>query len=117
MESYQEPPLVENPLEDQDSPIEDIPPILLEPTQYLNTEDGTVTVPQGEHPIRTWVEYHDNPSPVSRKHSLSPTSPSSAPIQQHTSREGSYHSITPSVAVARLGADLQAGAGRLWRPG
>jgi len=80
MESYQEPPLVENPLEDQDSPIEDIPPILLEPTQYLNTEDGTVTVPQGEHPIRTWVEYHDNPSPVSRKHSLSPTSPSSAPI-------------------------------------
>jgi len=24
---------------------------------------------------------------------------------------------SPSVAVARLGADLQAGAGRLWRPG
>jgi len=81
MESYQEPPLVENPLEDQDSPIEDVLPIKLEPTQYLNTEDSTVTVPTREFPIRTWREYHDGPpSPVSCKHSLSPTSPASAPI-------------------------------------
>jgi len=99
MELYQEPPIVENPLEDQDSPIEDALPIKLEPTQYLNTEDSTVTVPFGESPIRTWIKYHDDPpSPVSRKHSLSPTSPSSAPIQQRTSREGSYHSITPTAS-------------------
>jgi len=50
---YQEPPPVENPLEDPDSPMEDTPPIKLEPTQYLNTEDGTVTIPSGESPIRT----------------------------------------------------------------
>ena len=99
MESYQEPPLVENPLEDQDSPIEDAPPIKLEPTQYLNTEDGTVTVPLGESPIRTWREYHDDPPPpVSHKHSLSPTSSSSASRRQHTNREGSYHSITPTAS-------------------
>jgi len=79
MESYQEPPIVENPLEDQDSPIEDIPPIKLELTQYLNTEDSMVTIPPKEFPIRTWKEYHDGPPPpVSCKHSLSPTSPSSA---------------------------------------
>jgi len=63
MELYQEPPLVENPLEDQDSPIEDIPPLPLEPTQYLNTEDSTVTVPRGEPPLRVWTEYHNDPPP------------------------------------------------------
>jgi len=100
MELYQEPPLVENPLEDQDSPIEDTLPPKLEPTQYLNTEDGTVTIPTGEFPIGTWRMYHDDPPPpVSRKHSLSPTSPSSAPIRQRTSREGSYQSITPSASL------------------
>jgi len=107
MESYQEPPLVENPLEDQDSPIEDAPPIKLEPTQYLNTEDSTVTVPTGEFPIRTWREYHDDPSPVSHKHSLSPTSSSSAPIHQRTSKEGSYHSITPTVLSPIAGTSPQ----------
>jgi len=100
MESYQEPPLVENPLEDQNSPIEDAPRLPLEPTQYLNTEDGTVTLSSKEPPLRVWTEYHDNPPPpVSRKHSLSPTSPSSAPIHQRTSREGSYQSITPSTSL------------------
>jgi len=100
MELYQEPSLVENPLEDQDSPIEDIPLPKLEPTQYLNTEDSMITVPPGESPIRTWREYHDDPPPpVSRKHSLSPTSPTSAPIRQRTSREGSYHSIMPTASL------------------
>jgi len=90
---------VENPLEDQDSPIEDAPPIPLEPTQYLNTEDGMVTVPLGEPPLRVWTEYHDDPPPpVSRKHSLSPTSPASASRWQRTSREGSYHSIMPTAS-------------------
>jgi len=98
MKQFTEPPIVESPEEDQDSPIEDALPINLEPTQYLNTEDGTVTIPQGEVPIRTWREYHDDSSPVSRKHSLSPTSPSSAPICQRTSREGSYQSITPAAS-------------------
>jgi len=99
MESYQEPPLVENPLEDQDSPIEDTPSLPLEPTQYLNTEDGTVTLSSKEPPLRVWTEYHDDPPPpVSRKHSLSPMSPASASRQQCTSREGSYHSITPTTS-------------------
>jgi len=98
MELYQEPPLIENPLEDQDSPIEEAPPLPLEPTRYLNTEDSTVHLANKEPPLRVWTEYHDGPpSPVSRKHSLSPTSPFSAPIRQRTSREGSYQSITPST--------------------
>ena len=108
MESYQEPPLVENPLEDQDSPIEDMLHIKLEPTQYLNTKDGTVTVPSGESPIRTWREYHDDPpSPVSHKHSLLPTSPVSASRRQRTSREGSYHSITPTTSSPIAGTSSQ----------
>jgi len=99
MESYQEPPLVENPLEDQDSPVEDIPPLPLEPTQYLNTEDGTVILSSKEPPLRVWTEYHDDPPPpVSCKHSLSPMSPASASRWQCTSREGSYHLITPTAS-------------------
>jgi len=118
MESYQEPPLVENPLEDQDSPIEDAPPPKLEPTQYLNTEDGTVAIPAGEFPIRTWREYHDGPPPpISRKHSLSPTNPSSAPICQHTSREGSYHSITPTASLPIAGTSPQSQGYQLTSPG
>jgi len=144
MEMYQEPPPVENPLEDpdspmedtpplepepfiphepnvpggnthtlspeespviprqeylaQDSPIKEIPPLPLEPTQYLNTKDGTVHLANKQPPLRVWTEYHDSPpSPVSHKHSLSPTSLSSASRRQHTSREGSYHSITPTT--------------------
>jgi len=108
MESYQEPPLVENPLEDQDSPIEDVPPPKLEPTQYLNTEDGTVHLANKEPPLRVWTEYHNSPpSPISCKHSLSPTSLSSAPIRQRTSREGSYQSITPSASSPIAGTSPQ----------
>jgi len=108
MESYQEPPLVENPLEDQDSPIEDTPPPKLEPTQYLNTEDGTVHLANKEPPLRVWTEYHDSPpSPISRKHSLSPTSPSSASRQQCTSRKGSYHSIMPTASSPLVGTSPQ----------
>jgi len=117
MEMYQEPPIVENPLEDQDSPIEDAPPIKLEPTQYLNTEDNTVTIPSGESPIRTWRKYHEEPpSPVSCKHSLSPTSSFSAPICQCTSREGSYQSITPSASSPIAGTSPQSQGYQLTSP-
>ena len=102
MEMYQEPPPVENPLEDPDSPMEDAPP--LEPqlvTHYEPDvpEGNTHTLSPEESPIAPWEEYLTQPSsPVSRKRSLSPTSPSSAPIRQHTSCEGSYQSITPSAS-------------------
>jgi len=99
MEMYQEPPPVENPLEDPDSPIEDALPLEPEPVTYYepNTPGGhTKTLSSQESPIVAWEEYLTQPnSPVSRKHSLSPTSPSSAPIRQCTSCEGSYQSITP----------------------
>jgi len=81
--------------------MEDAPP--LEPELVIQYEPD---VPEG--PIKTlfsqeslnapWQEYHTQPSsPVSHKHSLSPTSPSSAPIRQRTSREGSYQSIMPAA--------------------
>jgi len=102
MEMYQEPPPVENPLEDPDSPIEDAPPLEPEPiTHYKPDIPGghTKTLSPEESPITPWEEYLTQPSsPVSCKHSLSPTSTSSVPIQQHTSREGSYQSITPSAS-------------------
>ena len=101
MEAYQEPPPVENPLEDPDSPMEDTPPLELEPVTHYkpDTPEGHMkTLSPQELPIEPWQRWlsHSN-SPVSRKHSLSPTSPSSAPIRQHTSREGSYQSITPTT--------------------
>jgi len=84
METYQEPPLVENPLEDPDSPMEDAPPLEPEPvTCYEPDVPGgqTHTLSLKESPIEPWEAYLTQPSsPVSRKHSLSPTSPSSAPI-------------------------------------
>jgi len=102
METYQEPPPVENPLEDPDSPMEDAPPLEPEPVTHYepDTPGGcTKTLSSQESPIAPWEEYLTQPSsPVSRKHSLSPTSPSSAPIQQYTSCEGSYQSITPSAS-------------------
>jgi len=102
MEMYQEPPPVENPLKDPDSPMEDAPPLEPEPvTQYEPNIPGghTKTLSSQESPIAPWEEYLTEPnSPVSRKHSLSPTSPSSAPICQCTSREGSYQSITPAAS-------------------
>jgi len=102
MEMYQEPPLVENPLEDLDSPMEDVPPLEPEPiTHYEPDTPGghTKTLSPQESPIAAWEEYLTQPnSPVSHKHSLSPTSPCSAPICQRTSREGSYQSITPAAS-------------------
>jgi len=110
MEMYQEPPPVENPLEDPDSPMEDAPP--LEPEPFIPYEPD---VPGGnmhalspeESPVIPWQEYLAPDSPVSRKHSLSPTSSSSAPIHQRTSREGSYQSITPSASSPIAGTSPQ----------
>jgi len=101
VEMYQEPTPVENPLEDPDSPMEDAPP--LEPEPFIPYEPdvprgNTHTLSPEESPIEPWEAYLTLPSsPVSRKHSLSPTSSSSVPIRQRTSREGSYHSITPTA--------------------
>jgi len=101
MEMYQEPPPVENPLEDPDSPMEDAPPLEPEPVTHYkpNVPRGQMhTLSPEEFPIEPWQAYLTQPSsPVSRKHSLSPTSPLSAPIHQCTSREGSYQSITPAA--------------------
>jgi len=101
MEMYQEPPPVENPLEDPDSPMEDVPPLEPEPVTHYkpNIPGGHMkTLSSQESPITPWEEYLTQPSsPVSCKHSLSPTSPSSVPIRQRTSHEGSYQSITPSA--------------------
>jgi len=99
METYQEPPPVENLLDDPDSPMEDVPPLV---THYEPDVPGgqTHTLSLEESPIEPWQAYLTQPSsPVSRKHSLSPTSPSSVPIHQHTSREGSYQSITPAALL------------------
>jgi len=102
METYQEPPPVENPLEDPDSPMEDVPPLEPEPITHYEPDvprGQTHTLSPKESPIEPWEAYLTQPSsPVSCKHSLSPTSPSSAPIHQQTSREGSYQSITPSAS-------------------
>jgi len=111
MEMYQEPTPVENPLEDPDSPMEDVPPLEPEPvTHYEPDVPGghTKTLSPKESPIEPWEAYLTQPSsPVSCKHSLSPTSPSSAPIHQHTSREGSYQSITPSALSPIAGTSPQ----------
>jgi len=110
MEMYREPSPVENLLEDSDSPMEDAPP--LEPEPFIPYEPD---VPGGnmhalspeESPVIPWQEYLVPDSPVSRKNSLSPTSPSSVPIQQRTSREGSYQSITPSASSPIAGTSPQ----------
>ena len=111
MEMYQEPPPVENPLEDPDSPMEDMPPLEPEPTTYYEPDvpgGNTHALSPEESPVVPWKEYLTEPnSPVSRKHSLSPTSPSSVPIQQCTSHEGSYQSITPSTLLPIAGTSPQ----------
>jgi len=110
MEMYQEPPPVENPLEDPDSPMEDAPSLELEPfIPYEPDVPGgnTHALSPEESPIIPWQEYLVPDSPVSRKHSLSPTSSSSAPIQQRTSCEGSYQSITPSASSPIAGTSPQ----------
>jgi len=119
IEMYQEPP-VENPLEDPDSPIEDVPP--LEPEPFIPYEPNvpggnTHALSPEESPILPWQEYLAPDSPVSRKHSLSPTSSSSAPICQRTSREGSYHSITPTALSLIAGTSPQSQGYQSTSPG
>ena len=90
------------PMDDLDSPMLDVP--LLEPDPvmpYLLDSPGgrTHTLSPDKSPTEPWQRWLDSPdSPVSRKHFLSPSSPSSAPIRQRTSQEGSYHSITPQTS-------------------
>jgi len=121
MEMYQEPPPVENPLEDPDSPMEDAPS--LEPEPFIPYEPDvlgghTKTLSPKESPIEPWEAYLTQPSsPVSRKHSLSPTSPSSVPIRQRTSHEGSYQSITPSASSPIAGTSPQSQGYQSTSPG
>ena len=121
MEMYQEPPPVENPLEDPDSPMEDVPPLEPEPVTYYEPdvpEGQTHTLSPDKSPIEPWEAYLTQPSsPVSRKHSLSPTSPFSAPIRQRTSREGSYQSITPSASSPIAGTSPQSQGYQSTSPG
>jgi len=120
MEMYQEPPPVENPLEDPDSPMEDAPPLEPEPfIPYKPDVPGgqTHTLSPEESPIAPWQEYLAPESPVSHKHSLSPTSSSSAPIRQRTSREGSYQSITPSALSPIAGTPPQSQGYQSTSPG
>jgi len=120
MEMYQEPSSVENPLEDPDSPMEDAPPLEPEPfIPYKPDVPGgnTHALSPEEFPIIPWQEYLALDSPVSRKHSLSPTSPFSAPICQRTSREGSYHSITPTTSSPIAGTSPQSQGYQSTSPG
>jgi len=121
MEMYQELPPVENPLEDPDSPMEDIPPLEPQPvTHYEPDVPGgrTYTLSPEEPPIEPWKAYLTQPSsPVSCKHSMSPTSSSSAPIRQRTSREGSYQSITPSASSPIAGTSPQSQGYQSTSPG
>jgi len=83
------------------------PPLEPEPVTHYepDTPEGHMkTLSPQESPIEPWQRWLScSNSPVSRKHSLSPTSPSSVPIQQHTSHEGSYQSITPSASLPIAG--------------
>ena len=120
MEEYQEPSPVLNPLEDPDSPMEDAPP--LEPEPFIPYEPdvpggNTHTLSSEESPVIPWQEYLVPNSPVSRKHSMSPTSPSSAPIRRRTSREGSYHSITPITLSPIAGTSPQSQGYQSTSPG
>jgi len=75
-----------------------VKPLILIPYEPDVPGGNTHSLSPEESPVIPWQEYLVPDSPVSRKHSLSPTSPSSAPICQRTSREGSYHSITPTAS-------------------
>jgi len=121
MEMYQEPPPVENPLEDPDSPMEDVLPLELEPVTHYEPDipgGHMKTLSPKESPVKAWEEYLTQPSsPVSCKHSLSPTSPSLAPIRQRTSREGSYQSITPAASSPIAGTSPQSQGYQSTSPG
>jgi len=89
METYQEPPPVENPLEEPDSPMEDVPPIEPEPSMsYIPDIPGGQmhTLAPHKSPTEPCQSYlsHSN-SPESCKHSISPTSPLSTLLCQCTS--------------------------------
>jgi len=105
MDHYTEPPIVipEHPLED--SPIEDAPTVYYLP----DIPEGPIhTLHPERSPAAPWKEhYEDSSPPLLRKRSVSPTSPSSAPIRQRTSREGSYHSITPTTSSPIAGTSPQ----------
>ena len=94
--------LVSQPVDNLDSPMSDAPPLEPDPvTPYLLDSPGgqTHTLSPDESPTEPWQRWLDRPDgPIPRKHSLSPSSPSSAPIRQRTSWEGSYHSITPQMS-------------------
>src|ERR1700704_798461 len=65
MEIYQEPPPVENPLEDPDSPMEDAPSLEPQPiTHYKPDIPGghTKTLSPKEPPIEPWEAYLTQPS-------------------------------------------------------
>jgi len=105
MEEYQEPPPVENLLEDPDSPMKDTPTVYYLPD---DPEGPIHTLHPERPPAVPWKEHYEDPSPpLFRKRSVSPTSPSSAPIRQRTSREGSYHSITPTTLSPVAGTSSQ----------
>jgi len=64
------------------TPMEDMPPIEPEPAHYLPDSPAghTHTLSPQESPIEPWQRWLScSNSPVTRKHSLLPTSPSSAP--------------------------------------
>ena len=94
--------LVSWPVDNLGSPMSDVPPLEPDPvTPYLpaSPEGHMHTLSPDKSPTEPWQRWLDHPdSPISRKHSLSPSSPSSVPIRQCTSREGSYHSITPQTS-------------------
>ena len=93
---------VSQPVDDLDSPMSDAPPLEPDPVMpyLLDSPGGHMhTLSPDESPTEPWQQWLDCPdSPVSCKHSLSPSNPSSAPIRQRTSWEGSYHSITPQTS-------------------
>ena len=93
---------VSHPLDDQDSPMSDALPLELEPAMHylLDSPEGHMhTLLPNKSPTEPWQQWLDClESPISCKHSLLPSSPSSAPIRQCTSWEGSYHSITPQIS-------------------
>jgi len=113
MEEYQEPTPVENPLED--SPIEDAPTVYYLP----DIPEGPIhTLHPERSPAVPWKEHYKDPSlPLFCKRSVSPTSPSSAPIRQRTSREGSYQSITPSASSPIAGTSPQSQGYQSTSPG
>ena len=93
---------VSSPLDDQDSSMLDVLPLEPEPAMYYlpDRPEGHIhTLSPDESPTEPWEQWLDHlNSPISCKHSLSPSSPSSAPIRQCTSQEGSYHSIMPQMS-------------------